>query len=94
MKSAGSVTYDYITVSCDTGLNCIIDNRRRVGALFVLYYINTGSLCPDIKLINCRRTECIRRTQYDLFALSLIHSRHFSYACCFAGAVDTENHYD
>ena len=57
MKSACGVDNNDIGVSRLGGIYRIKYDCGRVSALGVLYYINTRAVGPDLKLVNCRRTE-------------------------------------
>ena len=62
MKSSCRVADDYVTVSCNTCLNGVIDDCGRICTLFMLYDINIRSLCPYIKLIYSGGTEGVGGT--------------------------------
>ena len=94
MKSSRGVNYDNVAVSCLCGIYRVKNNSRRVCSLGVLYYINTGSVRPNLKLVDCRGTECVGRSQNDLFALGLVHRRQFAYGRGFTYAVDAYYKYD
>ena len=93
MKSAGGVANNNFRTPCLCRGNRVVYNSRGVCALFVLDNINACALCPNVKLVYCRRPEGVGRGKNNAFALRFIHSRHFAYGGGFADAVDA-NHKD
>ena len=54
--------------------------------------VHTGTLCPDFQLINCRSTECIRRSHQHLFALAFQLVAKLADRGRLSGTVDTNYH--
>ena len=91
VQTAGGIGDNHITASCLSGRDGIKNDSRRVRTFILLDDIRTGSVRPDLELVNGRRTEGIRRRQSNTLSLFDKTCRHFTDGGRFADTINADN---
>ena len=91
MQSACGITDNDITAACLACIDCIENNRCRVRTFIVFYQLDLCTICPDLKLIDCCRTEGISCSKQHLFAVLTQIVCQFSDGCGLADTVYTND---
>ena len=94
METACSIDEHDVSILGDSRLYSIKSHRSRIRTHILLYDIDTCTLCPDCKLVHCSGTECIRSTDYHLFALSLKLACELADSCGLSYSIHTDYHDD
>ena len=91
MQTACGIADNNITAACLRRRDRIEHDRRRIAALGMAHKLRIGALCPDLKLVDRRRTEGIRCRDQNALALILELMTHLADRCRLAGAVDADH---
>ena len=89
MQSARRVADDDVDIARLCRRDSVIDNRSGVAALFLLDDLGAAALCPDVQLVDRRRTEGIGSRQQHVVALVGQQLCHLADGRGLADAVDT-----